>query len=70
MIRYTSADHPYLSVAEIERIHARARQARAIAMAAFFRYLRRALAMRLRAFKHHGVEVAVPKAGAISLNRR
>ena len=70
MVRYTSSEHPYLSPVEIEAIHARARHARAVAIAAFVRQLRHAVAKRLRAWRHRGVEVAVPQAGGISLTCR
>ena len=70
MVRYTLSEHPYLSAAEIEGIHARARHARAVAIAAFVRQLRHAVAKRLRAWRRHGIKVAVPKAGGISLTCR
>ncbi len=66
MVRYTSSEHPYLSLAEIEGIHARARHARAVAIAAFIRQLRHAVVKRLRAWRRHSIEVAVPQAGGIS----
>ena len=70
MVRYTPSEHPYLSPVEIERIHARARHARAVAITAFFRQLRQGVAKPLRAWRHRGIEVAVPQAGGISLTCR